>query len=244
LQRLPFPYHAQAETGDLIQAMHLGRGHDPAVYRFPSARNRAQLSLVVTSLVVLFVLDPMMALVSMAVTPLIFATSLVYFRKERAAFKKWDEAEGALSTMLQESLTGVRVVKAFARQAFERQKFDEKNRDLRDFGWKTFQNHRQLLDVFRFHLPFADHGPSPSSARSSLINGRLSLVSWWSSSPTRRCCSPASQPGPHAGRPGKMHVSFGRLKEILDKNRSRTTAIRRRRRFRVGSKFRHVGFSI
>ena len=59
--------------------------------------------------------------------PVIFGFAVVFFRKVRAAFQEADEAEAEMTTVLQENLTGVRVVRAFANQAFEIEKFEAKN---------------------------------------------------------------------------------------------------------------------
>jgi len=55
------------------------------------------------------------------------AMSVFFFRRVSNAYEKLQEQEAVLSTTLQENLTGVRVVKAFARQAYERDKFEGKN---------------------------------------------------------------------------------------------------------------------
>ena len=139
LGALPYSYHARAETGDLVQRC---TSDVDTVRKFLALQLLEIvrcLALVLFSAGLMFTLDPLMALVSIAVTPVVFVTSFLYFQKERAAFQSWDEAEGALSTLLQENLTGVRVVKAFARQAFETEKFEEGNRSLRDLGMKLMR---------------------------------------------------------------------------------------------------------
>jgi ATP-binding cassette subfamily B protein len=73
-----------------------------------------------------------MALVTVALFPPIFAFAIVFFRRVQALFKDVDEAESAMTTVLQENLTGIRVVRAFARQDFECAKFAERNARHRD----------------------------------------------------------------------------------------------------------------
>ncbi len=243
LQHLPFAYHAKAETGDLIQRC---TSDVDTIRRFVGSQLLEivrSFSLVVTTLVVLFALDPLMALISMAVTPLIFVTSLIYFRKERAAFKKWDEAEGALSTMLQESLTGVRVVKAFARQAFERAKFNEKNRDLRDFGWKTFQIIANFW-MFSDFICLLQIMAVTLAGAVLTIRGRLSLgqmvvfISY-----SEMLLFPLRNLARMLADAGKMHIAFGRLQEILDEKPEPDDKNLKNPALQGRIEFRHVGFA-
>ncbi len=74
----------------------------------------------------MFRLNVKMTLVSMATMPIIFIFAFIFFSKVKKAFEASDEAEAELTTVLQENLTGVRVVKACANQKYEIEKFDEK----------------------------------------------------------------------------------------------------------------------
>jgi ATP-binding cassette, subfamily B, bacterial len=65
-------------------------------------------------------LNVTLGLVSVIVIPFILIVSLWFFKKVTAAYEKYQEQEAVLSTTLQENLTGVRVVKAFARQDYEK----------------------------------------------------------------------------------------------------------------------------
>jgi ATP-binding cassette subfamily B protein len=79
-----------------------------------------------------------MTLVSMVTIPAIVVFSFVYFRRVQAAFKGVDEAEGAMTSTLQENLTGIRVVRAFARQEFEKGKFAQRNGTHRDLDYRLY----------------------------------------------------------------------------------------------------------
>ena len=70
-------------------------------------------------------LNMRMTFISIATMPIIFIFAFVFFSKVKKAFQDSDEAEAKLSTILQENLTGIRVVKAFARQRYEVEKFDK-----------------------------------------------------------------------------------------------------------------------
>ena len=73
-----------------------------------------------------------LTLVAVATVPLIIGHSYYFYLLVKKTFKEADEAEASLSTVLQENLTGVRVVRAFAREQYEIDKFEEKNKELRD----------------------------------------------------------------------------------------------------------------
>ena len=72
-----------------------------------------------------------MALTASALLPVIVAFAFVFFRRVKRSFEAMDEAEGAMSSTLQEGLTGIRVVRAFGRQDYERSRFAAKNEDHR-----------------------------------------------------------------------------------------------------------------
>ena len=83
-------------------------------------------------------IDGRMTIVALLLIGPIVLFSLLYFRKVRRVFKHVDEAEGRLTTIVQENLTGIRVVRAFARQDFEREKFKAGNRAHRDLDYDLY----------------------------------------------------------------------------------------------------------
>lgn len=77
-------------------------------------------------------IDWRMTILSTFLIPPIFGFAYFFFKKVQTLFLDMDETEGALSALLQENLTGVRVVRAFGREATEAAKFDEKSQEYRD----------------------------------------------------------------------------------------------------------------
>ncbi len=136
IQHLPFSYHTQVKTGDLIQRC---TSDVETIRRFFSVQfieiGRAIIMLCLV-IPIMIKLNAAMTFYSMLIIPFIFAFSVFFFIRVKKAFKKSDESEGRLSAMLQENLTGIRVVRAFARQDFEMKKFDLKNKDFRDLTYK------------------------------------------------------------------------------------------------------------
>lgn len=149
LQHLSYEYHVKAKTGDLIQRC---TSDVETVRRFLAAQmvevGRA-LILVGTAYPLLFSLHVPLALLSIPIVVVIFFFSLFFFKKVQQTFLKADESEGRLSTTLQENLTGVRVVRAFARQRHEEEKFAVRNTDYRDLSMR-------LIRVFSIYWSSSD----------------------------------------------------------------------------------------
>ena len=149
LQRLSFAYHAQARSGDLIQR---STSDVDAIRRFfaDQAINAGRILLMfLVNLAVLIQLDAQLALLSVVVVPVTVMMSYLFFRRISKAYEDYQEQEAVLSAALQENLAGVRVVKAFARQEFERSKFDTENLE-------KFRRGRRLLIMHSLHWPISD----------------------------------------------------------------------------------------
>ena len=136
IQRLPFSYHVKAETGDLVQRC---TSDVETVRRFLSM----QLMQVVNALMMigfalfyLFRENVRITWISMIMLPGLFLFAFLFFRWVIKNFRLSDEAEGKMSAVLQENLTGVRVVRAFGQQEYEVEKFDRVSADFRK---KTFK---------------------------------------------------------------------------------------------------------
>ena len=149
IQRLSFTYHDKAQTGELIQR---STSDLDAIRRFfaDQAVNAGRILLLfVVNLAALFALNGQLALVSIVVIPPVVAISVFFFKRVSDAYEAHQEQEAVLSTTLQENLTGVRVVKAFARQAYERDKFEKVN-------WEKFRRGRRLLIIHSLYWPLTD----------------------------------------------------------------------------------------
>jgi ATP-binding cassette subfamily B protein len=149
IQRLSFSYHSTTPTGDLIERC---TSDVDALRRFFSEQ-----AIGVGRLVLLFIinfialveLNAKLAWASVVVIPFILLVSMWFFKKVTQRYEKYQEQEAILSTTLQENLTGVRVVKAFARQEYEKGKFEKDN-------WEKFQRGRLLLIMHSLFWPLSD----------------------------------------------------------------------------------------
>jgi ATP-binding cassette, subfamily B, bacterial len=125
IQRLSFSYHSSTPTGDLIERC---TSDVDALRRFFSEQaigvGRIVL-LFVINFIALVQLNAKLAWFSIIAIPFVLLVSLWFFKKVTQRYEKYQEQEAVLSTTLQENLTGVRVVKAFAQQEYEKAKFEK-----------------------------------------------------------------------------------------------------------------------
>ncbi len=127
LQNLSYDYHVKAETGDLIQRCTSDVETIRKFFAIQFVEIGRGIFMILIVGIIMFNINVKLALVSIAIVPIIFLFAVIFFSKVKKKFKLCDEAEARLSTALQENLTGVRVVRAFARQKYEIDKFEERN---------------------------------------------------------------------------------------------------------------------
>jgi ATP-binding cassette subfamily B protein len=149
IQRLSFAYHSRTQTGELIQR---ATSDVDAVRRFFSEQAIGVgriLLLFLINFIAILNLNIVLGLVSVIVIPFVTVISILFFRRISRAYEDYQEQEATLSTTLQENLTGVRVVKAFARQGFEREKFENDN-------WEKYLRGRRLLIMHSYFWSITD----------------------------------------------------------------------------------------
>ncbi|HWR61268.1 MAG TPA: ABC transporter ATP-binding protein [Clostridia bacterium] len=216
LQNVSYDYYVKAETGDLIQRC---TSDVDTVRKFLSMQfveiGRA-LFMLLMAIAVMLSLNVVMTLLAMSLVPVIFLFSTLYFMKIKASFLQCDESEGKLSAVLQENLTGVRVVRAFGRQAYEREKFDERNRDFRS-------KVSHLIELFAWYWSFSDFLTMLQMAivlmagvywtvSGNMTLGTLVVFTTYEG----MLLWPVRQMGRILTDMGKTAVAMGRIKEILD----------------------------
>lgn len=149
MQRLTFTYHGNTSTGELIQR---ATSDVEAIRRFIAEQAIGVgriIAMFIINFTALLVLNVPLALFSVMVVPVTVAMSFFFFRRVSKAYEAFQEQDAVLSTTLQENLTGVRVVKAFARQPYEIEKFEREN-------WKRFRLGRRLLQMHSLYWPISD----------------------------------------------------------------------------------------
>ena len=223
IQRLDFSYHDKTPTGELIERC---TSDVDALRRFYSDQAIAVgriILLFVINFVAILNLDVKLALISIIIVPIIILTSIWFFKRVTKAYEAYQEQEAILSTTLQENLAGVRVVKAFARQDYEINKFNIEN-------WEKYNRGRKLLTMHSLFWPISDIACSFQLligyylAATMAINGEISvgtymayagLVGWliW----------PMRNLGRLIVQTSTGLVSYGRVMEIIKQKREPLT---------------------
>ena len=127
IEYLPYSWHGENKTGDIIQRC---TSDVDTIKKFLSEDLTTLLRtivMIVFALIFMFNISVPMAFVSLAFIPVVVGYSLIFHKQIGEAFFKIDTEEGVLSTIAQENLTGVRVVRAFGREAYERERFMSQN---------------------------------------------------------------------------------------------------------------------
>lgn len=141
IQYLSFESHSKLESGDLIQRC---TSDLETIRKFLATQFVAMgqaISTLIVSIAVMFYLDVKLTLVAMILVPPIFIFSFIFFKKVVSAFEYSDTAEGKMSASLQENLSGMRVVRAFARESYEIERFDKKNKEFTDLTYELIKLH-------------------------------------------------------------------------------------------------------
>lgn len=216
LQLLPYAYHVSAKTGDLIQRC----TSDVDVIRRFFAGQASEIvyciSTAFIAIMILFSIYPPLALCAVISMPILVVFAYFFFKKMQAVFRKSDEAEGAVSTCVQENLSGVRVVKAFHQERNEIERFDVKNREFTDYTFDMIKLLGlywsvsdlicllQILAVLLLGVYFTIHG-SLSLGNFVVFVSYEGMILW-----------PVRNLGRILADVGKVSVSVSRLREILE----------------------------
>ena len=136
IQRLSYSYHSESKTGDLLDRA----TSDVDTLRRFFADQAIGVGRIVMIFIISFIaiarINLRLALVSIIIFPIVLVISLIFFKRLSKAYEAYQAQGAILSTDLQENLSGVRVVKAFARQEYEIEKFDKENREKLRLGKK------------------------------------------------------------------------------------------------------------
>lgn len=127
IQHLPFEWHVKVSTGDILQRC----TSDINIIKQFLCNQIIEVVRIIFlagfSLIVMFSMNIRLAFTAMIFIPIIVGYTIIFMGKISSRFLEVDVAEGQVTTVVQENTTGVRVVRAFGREAFEMKKFDEKN---------------------------------------------------------------------------------------------------------------------
>ncbi len=219
---LPYKYHVKVKTGDLIQRC----TSDVETIQNFIANQLIEAGAVLLSftyvLLIMLSLDVAYALISISIFPVIVVFTLRFFINMKKQFKKVDEAESVMTSVLQENLTGVRVVKAFAAQDFELEKFDTTNVDYKNHIsgiiklMSNFWSASDFLSLLQIVLVLL-------TGIYLIVNGRITLGTFLAfSTYVGMLLWPIRQLGHIFAFAGQAFVSLNRIQKIFDEPEEKT----------------------
>lgn len=147
LQHLNFTYHDKMQTGELIQRS----TSDIFAIRMLFAEQAIGIGrimiLFLVNFIALLTLHVPLALYTVIVVPIVIGMSIFFFSKVSRAYELFQQQDERVNTTLQENLSGVRVVKAFARQDFEIDRFERENAEKLRLGVNFMRLHAMYWPV-------------------------------------------------------------------------------------------------
>jgi len=218
LQNLGYNYHAHAETGDIIQRCTT----DVDTYkRFIGDQIIEVLRLAMLvglSIWQMSKLNTTMMFITLALTPVIFAIAFVYFHNVERLFHVIEDNEAKMTTHVQENVSGSRVVKAFANEKYEVNKFDNLNRRFTDSDFRLVKRMSLFWSTTDF-LSFVQFCVTAVVGIIFTIQGRITLGMYTAFLVyTSNIIFPMRQLGRLVGDFSKSTVAVSRLDSILSES--------------------------
>nr|MDQ5814199.1 ABC transporter ATP-binding protein/permease [Actinomycetota bacterium] len=155
IERLGFSYYDRVETGQLVTRL----TSDVEQIRTFSGSGVVQLAAAAVMLLgttaLLFSLNWRLALVALAIVPVIFVLLLRFVRRIGPLFRGVQQTLGRLNSVLQEDLAGIRVIRTFAREDYESSRYRSVNDELLE---KNLTTVRTFSNNFPFVFLLANLG--------------------------------------------------------------------------------------
>jgi len=146
LQNQSFAFYDKTHTGQLLSKVTTDMDRIRRFLGFQLTFLMSSVLLLVVALYTMFSINAMLTLFLLPIMPCIFATFYSFGKKIRPLFTQIREQYGSLTSVLHEAIAGIRVVRAFAQEDFERKKFGSKND-------KYFQTTLASAKIRAFHIP-------------------------------------------------------------------------------------------
>ena len=221
IQHLPYAWHNTHQTGDIIQRC---TQDVDLVRNFVSDQLMECIRtvlLIAVSLALMFSMNVELSLLVTAFLPVVIGISLGFYVVTGRRFRVADETEGELTALVQENLTGVRVVRAFGREKFEIDRFNQKNEYFTNlwvklgkimgvnWGLGDFMAGFQVLVIIVAGVFFVERG-TLTEGEFLAFTAYNSMLVW-----------PARNLGRLLGELSKTTISSTRLFDILDAEQER-----------------------
>lgn len=222
LQKLPYSYHVKVKTGELVQKCTSDVEQIRKVMGTQLQQIVRSISIIVIASILLWKIHPSLTIKSVCLMPILFVYAFYFYDCNQKAFMESDDSEARLTTMIQENLSGIRVVKAFGKEKYEADKFDEDNQEYRDLTfhmmhllgryWSSSDIlcMLQIVIVLYFGIKEAQNG-SLSVGNFFVFISYVSMILW-----------PARQLGRILSDIGKSSVAINRLVEIFNEKEEDT----------------------
>ena len=225
ISKLPYSWQLAHQTGDIIQRC---TSDSDIIRQFISEQLLEVFKvsfLIIVSISMMWSMNSTLTWVSIGFIPLVIGYSTLFFKLIAKRFLEADEKEGALSSVVQENLTGVRVVRAFGREAFELERFDLKNNAFADawirmgkvngyfWGFGDFFTSLQILTIVVLGTIFAVNDMISPGEFIAFVSYNAALV--WPQRTLGRVLVDMS----------KAFVSIDRINYILDAEPEQSTAV-------------------
>ncbi len=147
VQLLPFSFHDRTHTGDLMSRATSDIQESERFVGMGLMNLLSVAMLIIGVVVAMFLESVRLSLLSLAPIPILVFATVRFGATVRPMFKGIQEQMGVLSSTMQESMTGIRVVKAFAREPYELKRFDQENQE-----W--FDRRFRLINTWANNWPF------------------------------------------------------------------------------------------
>jgi ATP-binding cassette, subfamily B, bacterial len=137
LQQLSLSYHARARTGELLTKVVSDTTAMKDVFAESALIFASHLLTVVGMFIVMFALNWKLSLVVLAIFPLICYSLFYVYRRVKASARRQREREGMVASRIHEMLTGLHLVRAFAREKHEQERFEKESSHTLEEGVRT-----------------------------------------------------------------------------------------------------------
>ncbi len=217
IQKLSYTYHNNADTGDLIQrcTSDIDLVQTFIISYMPEVVS--VFSILISSVYQMSKINSDLTLVSLIIIPLAFISSLIFCVYIEKRYEIIEKKEANIMTIMQENLSNVRVVKAFANEAYELNRFTEASKEYSTlnlklnqtssifWGFSDFSTMAQYMLTMIVAINIITKNPGVISLAD--VTALMTLVGTY--------IWPVRSLGRMIGEAGKCLVSAGRINEIL-----------------------------
>ncbi|BEP27808.1 ABC transporter ATP-binding protein [Helicovermis profundi] len=243
ISKLNYEYHIKASTGDTIQRC---TSDINTVRRFLALQSTElfnSIFMFILVVILMFNMNVKMTFIGIVLMPIIVIYSYYFSKKVHFLFTEVDESEANLSTALEENISGVRVVRAFGMQAYEIEKFDLKNKDLKEKIFKLINYIGNYWSISSL-IALTQNAVVLIFGAFMVVDGKLTLGTLVAFTLlVNQMLFPIRQVGRILGDMSKAKVSIGRIEEILDEEAENYDEGITDHEFKGYIEFKNVNFS-